>query len=405
MTGVDIVWMGRIDVLPRACDRASGKQPEVAMNVRYLIELSEDERTTLTELTRRGTPSARSVKRAQILLMADQGALDIEIAGALAVGASTIYRIKRRFVEDGLDRALSDDTRPGGERKLKGKEEALLVAIACSKPPEGRAKWTLQLLADAVVALTDLDSVSCETIRRRLAEKEIKPWQKKMWCIPKFDSDFVAHMENVLDLYAEPADPSRPVVCFDETLKMLVADVKEPLPPRPGSVEKYDYHYRRNGTANLFVFFDRHRCWRKVKVTDQKTNVDFAECMRDLVDIHYPSAQLIRVVLDNLSTHRERALYDAFPPEEARRILRRIEFHHTPKHASWLNMVEIEIGVLNRQCLDRRIADPSHLRAEVAAWERDRNEEGATINWLFSLEQARKKLARAYPLNQSQSLC
>lgn len=374
------------------------------MNVRYLVDLKPEERGALTELTRKGTPSARTVKRAQILLMSDEGRADADIAAALSVGTSTVYRIKRRFVEQGVERALVDDTRPGGDRKLTGKEEALLVALACSKPPEGRARWTLQLLADQVVALTDLESISCETIRRRLAEKEIKPWQKKMWCIPKFDSEFVAHMEEVLDLYAQPPDPAHPVVCFDETLKLLVADVKEPLPPRPGDTEKYDYHYRRNGTANLFVFFDRHRRWREVKVTEHKTNEDFAECMRDLVDVHYPAA-LIRVVLDNLSTHRPSALYDAFPPEEARRILRRIEFHHTPKHASWLNMVEIEIGVMNRQCLERRIPDMGTLRAEVAAWAHTRNEEGATIKWLFTLEQARTKLARAYPLNRSESLC
>ena len=204
-------------------------------------------------------------------------------------------------------------------------------------------------------------------------------------------------MEDVLDLYAEAPDPDRPVVCIDETLKQLVEDVKAPLPPRPGSVEKYDYHYRRNGTANLFVFVDRHRRWRKVKVTEHKGNYDFAECMRDLVDIHYPTATLIRVVLDNLSTHRPGALYQAFPPGEARRILRRIEFHHTPKHASWLDMAEIEIGVLSRECLDRRIPDFDTLRNETAAWESRRNAEGATIRWLFSVEDARRKMPRAYP--------
>lgn len=209
-------------------------------------------------------------------------------------------------------------------------------------------------------------------------------------------------MEDILDLYAEPPDPLRPVVCVDETLKQLVAEVKAPLPARPESPEKIDYHYRRNGTANLFVFVDRHAKWRHVKVTERKTNQDFAACMRDLVDVHYPHVPLIRVVLDNLSTHRPAALYQAFPPEEARRILRRLEFHHTPKHASWLDMAEIEIGTLSKQCLNRRIGDFDTLRAEVAAWEARRNEEGATIRWLFSVDDARRKMGRAYPLvNQS----
>jgi hypothetical protein len=173
--------------------------------------------------------------------------------------------------------------------------------------------------------------------------------------------------------------------------------MKAPLPARPGNTEKFDYHYRRNGTANLFVFVDRHRRWRHVKVTERKTLVDFAECMRELVDVHYPDAPLIRVVLDNLSTHKAAALYEAFPPQEARRILRRTEFHHTPKHASWLDMAEIEIGVLNKQCLNRRIGDYATLRDEVAAWTERRNAERATIKWPFSAEDARKKLGRAYP--------
>ena len=154
-----------------------------------------------------------------------------------------------------------------------------------------------------------------------------------------------------------PPDPKRPVVCFDESPTQLIGEVRQPIPAEPGQLERYDYEYRRNGTVNLFVFLDAHRPWRHVKVTDQRTARDFAECMRELVDLHYPQAEQIRVVLDNLSTHSPGALYEAFPAPEAHRILRRLEFHYTPKHASWLNMVEIEIGVLRGQCLDRRIGD------------------------------------------------
>ena len=375
------------------------------MNVHYQVELSDEERDALTALTRAGSAAARRIRRAHVLLMSDRGSSAAEIEAALSVSASTTYRTRQRFVEEGLERALSEEPRTGGRRLLTEKQEATLVATACSPPPEGRARWTLRLLAGRTVELTDLESLSYETVRRRLREKEIKPWQKKMWCIPAFDAEFVARMEDVLDLYAEAPDPDRPVVCIDETLKQLVGEVKAPLPPRPGSIEKYDYHYRRNGTANLFVIIDRHRKWRKVKVTDHKGNHDFAECMRDLVDLHYPKASLIRVVLDNLSTHRPGALYQAFPPEEARRILRRIELHHTPKHASWLDMAEIEIGVLSKECLDRRIPDVETLRRETAAWEARRNAEGATIRWLFSVEDARRKMPRAYPvLNRSESL-
>jgi hypothetical protein len=158
-----------------------------------------------------------------------------------------------------------------------------------------------------------------------------------------------------------------------------------------------DFEYRRHGTVNLFVFLDAHRPWRRVKVTDRRAAEDFAACMRDLTDVHFPEAERIRVVLDNLSTHSPSALYQALPASEARRVLRRLEFHYTPKHASWLNMVEIEIGVLRSQCLDRRIESQERLASEIAAWERQRNATGARINWMFSTEQARAKMARAYP--------
>src|SRR5207245_8551717 len=310
------------------------------MNVLYHVELSQAEREELTAMLSKGKRAARKLKRAQILLAADDGRSDDEIAGAVAVGGSTVYRTKRRFVGGKLERALSEDPRPGAERKLTGKEEALLVATACSSPPRGRCRWTLELLADAMVKLTEHESLSGETVRRRLAENGLKPWRKDMWCIPQVDGEYVARMEDVLDLYAEAPDPKRPVVCFDESPVQLIGEARQPIPVRPGQFERYDYEYRRNGTVNLFVLLDVHRPWRKVKVTERRAARDYAQCMRDLVDIHYPGAEIIRVVQDNLSTHSAGALYHAFPPAEARQILRRLEFHYTPKHASWLNMVE-----------------------------------------------------------------
>jgi hypothetical protein len=300
-----------------------------------------------------------------------------------------------------LECALAEEPRPGAARKLSAREEALLVATACSKPPPGRSRWTLELLADEMVRITDHDELSEETVRRRLAENHLKPWRKDMWCIPKIDGEYVARMEDVLDLYAETPDPFRPVVCFDESPTQLIGEVREPIPAKPGQLERYDCEYRRNGTVNLFVFLDAHQPWRRVKVTDRRTNKDFAECMRELVDVHYPHAPVIRVVMDNLSTHTAGALYDAFPPTEARRILKRLEIHHTPRHASWLNMVEIEIGVLRGQCLNRRIDDKATIVAEVEAWEKRRNDEGAKIQWMFTTEKAREKLRRAYPVRES----
>lgn len=367
------------------------------MNIRYRVELSQDERDRLTALLSGGKHPARKLKRAQILLAAADGASDAEIAARVVVGGSTVYRTKRRFVEGDLEQALAEAPRAGAARKLTGKEEALLVATACSAPPEGRSRWTLELLSDELIRLTEHDSLSRETVRRRLAENDLKPWRKDMWCIPKLDAAYVACMEDVLELYAEPHDPERPVICFDESPIQLIGEVRAPIPAEPGQVERFDFEYRRNGTANLFVFLDAHRPWRRVKVTERRAAADFAACMRELTDIHFPGAEKIRVVLDNLSTHSPAALYSTLPAAEARRVLRRLEFHYTPKHASWLNMVEIEIGVLRSQCLDRRIPTTEKLIAEISAWERQRNDSGARIKWMFKIEQARRKMARAYP--------
>jgi transposase len=368
------------------------------MNIRYRVELSEAERRGLQAMLGGGRHAARKLKRAQILLAADAGVPDDAIATSLAVGGSTVYRTKRRFVEGNLERALGEDPRPGAARKLSGREEALLVATACSSPPEGRARWTSELLAGEMVRLTRHERLSRETVRRRLAENALQPWRQKMWCVPRIDGEYVARMEDVLDLYAEAPDPKRPVVCFDESPTQLIGELRRPLPPEPGQVARYDYEYRRNGTANLFVALDAHRPWRKVKVTERRTAADFAACMRELAEVDFPRAERIRVVMDNLSTHTPGALYETFPAPEAHRILRRLEFHFTPKHASWLNMAETEIGVLRRQCLDRRIGERVRLEHEIAAWERERNAAGARVRWMFTTEKARTKMGRAYPV-------
>ncbi len=367
------------------------------MTIRYRVELSEAERAELTAMLSGGRQAARKLKRAQILLAADAGVPDEAIATSVAVGGSTVYRTKRRFVEGNLQKALSEEPRPGAARKLTGHEEALLIATACSGPPAGRARWTLELLAGEMVRLTAHEGLSRETVRRRLAENELQPWRQKMWCIPEINGEYVARMEDVLDLYAQDPDPRRPVVCFDESPTQLIGETRQPIPATPGQVERVDYEYRRCGTVNLFVFLDAHRPWRKVKVTQRRTAADFAQCMRELVDVDFPQADQIRVVMDNLSTHTPGALYETFPAAQAHRILRRLEFHFTPKHASWLNMAEIEIGVLKSQCLDRRIDTYERLEREIAAWQQQRNAAGARVKWMFTTNQARAKMGRAYP--------
>jgi transposase len=366
------------------------------MNVVYRVDLSVGDCDQLSAVVA-SKAGAQKRKRAQILLAAAKGVTDITIAQTLPCGLSTIYRAKKRFVTEGLEASLEERPGRGASRKLTKQEEASLVALACSTPPQGRRRWTLELLAGEFIRLVEHDTISRETIRRRLEENDLKPWQRKMWCVPKVDAEYVARMEDVLDLYMEPPDEKRPVVSFDETPIQLIGEARAPVSQAPGRPARTDYEYRRNGTANLFVFVDAHRAWRHVKVTDHRTNIDFAHCMRDLVDCHYPHADRIRVVLDNLSTHRAKNLYEAFPPEEARRILRRLEFHYTPTHASWLNMVEIEISVLASQCLDRRIPDRPTLEREISAWEERRNVTGARIKWMFDAAAARRKLGKLYP--------
>jgi hypothetical protein len=211
-------------------------------------------------------------------------------------------------------------------------------------------------------------------------------------------AEFVWRMEDLLDLYAEPYDPQYPLVCFDESPYQLVSEVCHPLPVKPGQPRRYDYEYRREGTCNLFMCFEPLRGWRHVKVTDRRTAQDFAYCMKDLVDTHFPQATVISVVLDNLNTHTPAALYATFPPAEAWRILRKLDFHYTPKHGSWLNMAEIEFAVVSTQCLDRRLGDQETVRREIVAWATRRNEQKATAEWRFTTTKARRKLKRLYPL-------
>src|ERR1700751_2720007 len=210
-------------------------------------------------------------------------------------------------------------------------------------------------------------------------------------------------MGDWLDLYAEEPNPKRPVVCFDESPTQLIGEMRQPIPAAPGQLERFDCEYKRNGTANLFIFLDVHRPWRKVKVTELRSAQDYAHCVREVVAVHCPDAERIRFVQDNLPTHSAGALYQAFPPAEARPILRRLEFHYTPKHASWLNMVECEISVLQRQCLGRRIDDPKGLQNEIAAWQRQRNKTRDRIKWMFKTDKARAKLGRVYPAPAKES--
>jgi hypothetical protein len=225
----------------------------------------------------------------------------------------------------------------------------------------------------------------------------LKPWLREEWCLPSLSGEFVWRMEDVLDLYAAPPDPQRPLVCFDECPYQLVGEVEPPRPVAPGQPARIDYEYERKGTCNLFLLTHPEAGWRQVTVTDRRTKQDFAHQMQSLVDERFPDAEMIRVILDNLNTHSPGSLYEAFPAAEAYRLSHKLAFHSTPKHGSWLNMAEIELAALMTQCLDRRIAASTTVREEVTAWATQRNKEQTMIHWQFTTPTARTKLQRLYP--------
>ncbi|MGB8731107.1 MAG: IS630 family transposase [Candidatus Sulfotelmatobacter sp.] len=372
---------------------------------KYVVRLSGEERERLETLIRKGKSSARRVLKARILLKADvseagKGWSDNRIIEALETSPSMVYRARKQLVEEGFEAVLSRKPRamPAVARIFDGEKEAKLIALACSKPPKGRARWTLRLLENKVVELGIVDRASDSTIGRALKKNTLQPHRRQHWVIPpKANSAFVAAMEDVLAVYTRPHDSDCPLVCLDETSKQLVAESRLPMPMKAGRPARFDYEYQRNGTANLFMMFAPLEGWRHVKVTDRHTAVDYAHVLKDLADIHFAHAKTIVLVQDNLSIHSKASLYEAFPAVEARRLVERFEWHYTPKHGSWLDLAESELGVLTSQCLDRRIPDKQTLIDEIAAWEHERNANHTKADWQFTTKNARIKLKHLYP--------
>jgi len=232
----------------------------------------------------------------------------------------------------------------------------------------------------------------------------LQPWRTQRWVIPpQHNARFAASMEDILTVYARPVDPVRPLICFDEAGKELTSHTRPPQPLVPGHPVREDTEYVRHGSANLFLLCAPHLGWRHITVTAQRTARDFAHAIRDLVDVHFPAAERIVLVLDNLNTHTPAALYQSFPPDEAWRLLQKLEWHFTPLHGSWLNIAELEWAVLQRQCLDRRIPDRQTLETEVAAWVAAHNQARSPVDWRFTVQDAREKLAQVYPIPQQGS--
>ncbi|MGH7192214.1 MAG: IS630 family transposase [Candidatus Saccharimonadales bacterium] len=372
---------------------------------KYVVRLSAEEREQLETLIRKGKGAAKRQLKARILLKADVsegrvGWSDSRIVRALDTSASMVYRVRQQLVEEGLEAVLSRKQRatPAIPRIFDGEKEAKLIALACSNPPKGYARWSLRLLENKVVELAIVDHASDSTIGRVPKKNVLNPHRRQCWVIPpKANSAFVAAMEDVLTVYMRPRDPDCPLVCLDETSKQLLAETRVAIPMKPGRPARCDYEYKRNGTANLFMLFAPLEGWRHVKVTDRHTAVDYAHVLRDLADVHFADARTIVLVQDNLNIHCKASLYDAFPAADARRLAERFEWHFTPKHGSWLDLAESELGVLSSQCLARRIPDKQTLIDEIAAWEHDRNANHTLANWHFTTPTARIKLKHLSP--------
>lgn len=371
---------------------------------KYIITLTKEERDALRGVTSKGTHQAQKILNAQILLRCDEGehqtkrSTNEEISQFLGISMRKIDRVKKRFVMEGMEAVL---TKKKGnhtyEKKVDGDVEAHLVAMSCSEPPEGYARWSLRLLADKAVELGYVDSISHESVRTVLKKNEIKPWREEGWVIPpEQNGSFVANMEKVLEVYKRPFDLKNPVVCMDESPKQLIAETRVPIPASPGQPERHDYEYRRCGMCNIFIACEPLAGNRMVKVTERKTRQDWAYFMEDIAN-QYETADKITIVNDNLNTHEIGSFYETFQPDKAKALCDRFEFVYTPKHGSWLNMAEIELNVLAGQCLDRRMDNIEFVRKEVLAWEKNRNNKNAKVKWQFTTENARIKLSRLYP--------
>ncbi len=372
--------------------------------IKYTIHLTKIERDELMNIIHKGSHTSQTFRAAYILLNCDEGEFsekinNEQIAKVLKIGMRTIDRMKKRFIEDGFDACLErKPTSRVYEIKADGEVEAKLVTLCCSEPPKGFAKWSLRLLADKMVKLDYVESISHETVRSVLKKNELKPWKVVGWVIPQEkSSEFVANMENVLDVYKRSYNKKFPVICMDESPKQLIAEARPSTKMTPGVEARVDYEYIRKGVVNIFMANEPLQGQRFVKITENKTKKDWALFVKEIADEYYPKAKKITLVMDNFITHSPSALYETFEPKEAKRIWDRFYFVFTPKHGSWLNMAEIELNVLNKQCLNRHIDSIEKIKEEVEAWKTARDNKNKKIDWQFKTKDARVKLKRLYP--------
>ena len=371
----------------------------------YNITLSKDERKIIKKFQKK-TSSSHARTRCAILLAADStyncGKTYQAIADRAGSSVATVIKTLKEFSENGFTKTVTPNRNPNSDTarlKATGDVEAMVIATACSPAPKGYVRWTLNLLYNQMmVVLEDAVSISRATIGRILVKNDLRPHLNEYWCIPpNEDAEFVAHMEDILDVYQQPYDPEYPLWCMDEKPYQILDESRNPLPMRPGDTAKIDSEYVRNGTVSIYCFVQPHTGKILHAVEPTRTAVDWAEKIKYLADEIEPDAKKIVLVMDNLNTHSVASLYKAFPPEEARRLARRLEVHYTPKHGSWLNIAEIAINIMTRECLNRRIPNMDALKMELKTWNAAYNQDPSPVNWQFQSEDSRTKLRSLYP--------
>lgn len=367
--------------------------------------LSHRERKTIMRFQKR-TSSVNARTRCAILLAADtsKGRSEKtyrEIASASGASEATVITTLKEFLTDGFTKMITPKRNPASDisrLKVTGDVEAKIIATACSAAPKGYVRWTLNLLYNQMMVVLEDISISRSTIGRILMKNDLRPHLNDYWCIPpEEDAEFVANMEDILDVYQKPYDPKYPLWCMDEKPYQILGEAREPLPMRPGDLAKVDSEYVRNGTVSIFCFIQPHTGKLLHSVEPTRTAVDWAEKIKYLVDEVEPDAEKIILVMDNLNTHNISSLYKAFRPEEARRIAKKLEVHYTPRHGSWLDIAEIGINIMTRECLDRRIPSIEALKEELKAWNDEYDKDPSPVNWQFQTTDSRIKLKRLYP--------
>ena len=339
----------------------------------------------------------RVIRRCNILNALNLGYGISEIADLLHVHRNTVRNIALVYNESGLDAALYDDERSGRPIDFDDRDRSRIIAMVCSDPPNGYYRWTLNLIVEESEKrkLTEY-TISREQIRIILQEHDLKPWQEKMWCIGNLDAEYIAKMEDVLDVYARLYDKNRPVICIDEKPVPLIGDTRERiLPKNPGDILKKDYEYDRNGSVNVFCGVEPKAGEYFNTVTKKRCGSDFSKFIKSLSE-KYKDAEKIVLVMDNLSTHKEKHLIEYYGESEGKKLWNKFEVHYTPKHGSWLNQAEIAIGMYSRQCLgDGRIGTFENLKIQTKAWNKRINQKKTKINWRFTKSKARKSLVYA----------